>query len=56
MSDKTAAFHARKALLDADFAVEMQKLEARHVAEREALEAEFNELYLENSQLAGFRR
>jgi len=52
----THDFHARRELLIADFAIEAKKLEEKHVAERAALEEEFNKLHQENSKLAGFRR
>jgi hypothetical protein len=53
---KTHDFHARRELINANFAVEVKKLEARHAAALVALEEEFNLLHQENSKLAGFRR
>jgi hypothetical protein len=53
---KTHDYHARRELINANFAIEVKKLEAKHAAERAVLEEEFYILHQENSRLAGFRR
>jgi hypothetical protein len=53
---KTHDFHKRREQINANFAIEVKKLEARHAAELAALEEEFNLMHQENSKLAGFRR
>jgi hypothetical protein len=53
---RTARFHARRAEIDAELALEMKLLEARQKAERTKLAQHYHELYRANAVSAGFRR
>jgi hypothetical protein len=53
----TADFHTRRARINADFEVAAKQLAAKHVAERAALEAEYNAMHTESRDiLAGKRK